>query len=359
MNPLDLLKQYGHEQLLINQDPGAAYVGIVAIHDTTLGPALGGTRLWNYGTLEEALVDALRLSRGMTYKSAVAGLPLGGGKSVIVGNPGRTDREACFRAHGRFVHTLGGRYITAADVGTSGPDMEMIRLETPHVSGLPDRSGDPSPLTAVGVYSAMKAAAKATWGKDSLAGRKVMVQGAGKVAWFLCELLKQDGAAILVSDIDDAKVRRAVADFGATAVAPEAVYGQAADIYAPCALGATLNDQTIPVLKVAIVCGAANNQLQASSHAEALASRDILYVPDYVANGGGVINICREVEGWSEARSRARAEAIYDTTLRVVAMASSQKVTTAVAADRLAEERIAAVRALRPVATLYRPTDRP
>lgn len=353
-----LLRDYQHEQLVINQDPGASYVGIVAIHDTTLGPALGGTRLWNYATLEEAVVDALRLSRGMTYKSAVAGLPLGGGKSVIVGDPRRTDREACFRAHGRFVNTLGGRYITAADVGTSGPDMEMIHLETPHVSGLPDQSGDPSPLTALGVYSAMKAAAHATWGSDALSGRRVMVQGVGKVAWFLCELLRRDGAVILVSDIDEARVRRAVVEFRATAVPVDAVYSQAADIYAPCALGATLNGTTIPVLQAAIVCGAANNQLEDLPHAEALAARGILYVPDYVANGGGVINICREVEGWSEARARSRAEAIYDTTLRVVAMASSQKVTTAVAADRLAEERIAAVRALKPV-SLYRPGSRP
>ncbi len=350
MNSHELFRQYGHEQLVINQDAGANYVGIVAIHDTTLGPALGGTRLWNYATLEEAVVDALRLSRGMTYKSAVAGLPLGGGKSVVIGEPGRTDRESCFRAHGRFVDTLGGRYITAADVGTSGPDMEFIRLETRHVAGLPDKSGDPSPLTSLGVYSAMKAAAKTRWGSDSLSGKRVMVQGAGKVAWFLCELLKREGAVIFVSDIDDAKVKRVVGDFGATAVKVDAVYAQDADVYAPCALGATLNDQTIPVLKVPVVCGGANNQLQKLEHAEALAKRDILYVPDYVANGGGVINICREVEGWSEARSRAKAEGIYDTTLRVFAIASAEKVTTAVAADRLAEQRIAAVRALKPMA---------
>lgn len=351
MNSHDLFRDFGHEQLVINQDPGASYVGIVAIHDTTLGPALGGTRLWNYATLEEAVIDALRLSRGMTYKSAIAGLPLGGGKSVVIGAPNRTDREACFRAHGRFVNTLGGRYITAADVGTSGPDMELIGLETRYVAGLPDKSGDPSPLTALGVFSAMRAAAKARWGSESLAGRKVMVQGAGKVASFLCAHLRKDGASILISDIDDAKVGRAVSEFGATAVPSEAVYDQAADVYAPCALGATLNDSTIPVLKVAIICGGANNQLQTLAHAEAIRARNILYVPDYVANGGGVINICQEIEGWSAQRARATAEAIHDTTLRVLELAQADGVTTALAANRLAEARIAAVRGLRPMGT--------
>lgn len=359
MTSFDLLKQYRHEQLVINQDPDAGYLGIIAIHDTTLGPALGGTRLWNYASLDEAVVDALRLSRGMTYKSAMAGLPLGGGKSVIVGDPNRTDREACFRSHGRFVQTLGGRYITAADVGTSGGDMELIQLETAFVSGLPDRSGDSSILTALGVYVAMKAAAKVRWGTDSLARRTVMVQGAGKVASHLAALLARDGAVLKVSDIDSAKVARITAAHGGTAVAPGAVYAEPADIYAPCALGATLNDDTIPVLRAEIVCGGANNQLAEPRHAAMLAERKVLYVPDYVANAGGVINICREVESWSEARARATAEGIYGTVLRVVEAATHAGGTTADAADRLAEERIAAVRGLRPMASLYRPTGRP
>ena len=220
MTAFDLLKEFGHEQLVISQDPGANYVGIVAIHDTTLGPALGGTRLWNYAKIEDALVDALRLARGMTYKSAVAGLPLGGGKSVVIGDPARRDREACFRAHGRFVDTLGGRYITAADVGTSSADMELIHLETEHVAGLPGQSGDPSPVTGYGVYMAMKAAAKARWGNDSLAGKRVAMQGAGKVAQYLARHLHEEGVKLLVTDIDAAKVQRFVADFGAEAVAP-------------------------------------------------------------------------------------------------------------------------------------------
>ncbi len=349
MTPFDLLKQYGHEQLLISQDPGASYVGIVAVHDTTLGPALGGTRLWNYERIEDAIVDALRLSRGMTYKSAVAGLPLGGGKSVVIGAPDRKDREACFRAHGRFVDTLGGRYITAADVGTASSDMELIHLETEHVAGLPAKSGDPSPVTGYGVYMAMKASAKVRWGTDSLAGKRVAVQGAGKVAYYLAQHLKKEGARILVTDIDAAKVQRFVADFGAESLAPDAIYDAAADVYAPCALGATLNDKTIPRLKVEIICGGANNQLGESRHAAAVEARGLFYAPDYVANGGGVINICREVQGWSEARALEQAAGIYGTVLRVAEIAGRDKVTTAEAADRLAEERLAAVRALRPV----------
>ncbi len=349
MNAFDLLSSYAHEQLVISQDPGANYVGIVAIHDTTLGPALGGTRLWNYATLEDALVDALRLARGMTYKSAVAGLPLGGGKSVIIGDPARRDREGCFRAHGRYVDTLGGRYITAADVGTTSADMEFIHLETEHVAGLPGRSGDPSPVTGYGVYMAMKAAAQTRWGKDSLAGKRIAVQGAGKVAQALAQHLRKEGAMLLVSDIDAARLQRFVAEFGAAAVAPEAIYDAAVDVYAPCALGATLNDQTIPRLKAEIVCGGANNQLAEPRHAAAVEERGIFYTPDYVANGGGVINICREIEGWSEERALEKAAGIFDTVRRVVEVAQREKVTTAAAADHLAEERLASVRALREV----------
>lgn len=349
MNSFELLSDYAHEQLVISQDPGASYVGIMAIHDTTLGPALGGTRLWNYARLEDAIVDALRLARGMTYKSAVAGLPLGGGKSVVIGDPARRDREACFRAHGRFVDTLGGRYITAADVGTTSADMEMIHLETEHVAGLPGRSGDPSPVTGYGVYMAMKAAAKGRWGADSLAGKRVVVQGAGKVAQYLGQHLHKEGAKLVVSDIDAAKVKQFVTAFGAEVVAPEAIYDVAADVYAPCALGATLNDQTIPRLKVEIICGGANNQLAEPRHAAAVEARGLFYTPDYVANGGGVINICREIEGWSEERALDKAAGIYDTVQQVVELAAREKVTTAEAADRLAEQRLAAVRALRAI----------
>jgi leucine dehydrogenase len=247
------------------------------------------------------------------------------------------------------VDTLGGRYITAADVGTSSSDMELIHLETEHVAGLPGRSGDPSPGTGYGVYVAMKAAAKVRWGKDSLAGKRVAVQGAGKVAQYLARHLHEDGAKLLVTDVDAARVQRFVADFGAEAVSPEAIYDVIADIYAPCALGATLNDQTIPRLKVEIICGGANNQLAEPRHAAVVEKRGIFYTPDYVANGGGVINICREIEGWSEERALDKAAGIYDTVQRVVEVAQREKVTTAQAADRLAEERLGAVRALRAV----------
>lgn len=347
MNAHALFQSFGHEQLLLSQDPSCGYLGIIAVHDTTLGPALGGTRLWQYGTLEEALVDALRLSRGMTYKSAVAGLALGGGKSVILGDPHREDREPLFRAHGRFVDTLGGRYITAADVGTGSSDMALIAHETRHVSGLPGSQGDPSPVTGYGVYMAMKAAARARWGNDSLAGKRVAIQGAGKVAWFLGKHLHAEGARLTVADIDADKVARFAAEYGAAVVAPEAIYDVAADVYAPCALGATLHDGTIPRLTAEVICGGANNQLAEPRHAEAVEARGLFYAPDYVANGGGVINIYGELQGWSAARALEHAGGIYDTVLRVAELSRRERITTAAAADRLAEERIAAVARLR------------
>jgi len=347
MDALDLFQRYNHEQLVFAQDPACGYVGIIAVHDTTIGPALGGTRLWNYARLEDAVVDALRLARGMTYKSAIAGLGLGGGKSVMIGDPKRRDREAMFRAHGRFVDTLGGRYITAADVGTGSADMAFIKLETDHVAGLPGTQGDPSPVTGYGVYMAMKAAAKARWGSDSLAGKRVAVQGAGKVAWFLAEHLHKEGATLLVADLDEEKVKRFVAQYRAEPVAPEAIYDVAADVYSPCALGATLNDQTIPRLKAEIVCGGANNQLAELRHAEVVEQRGIFYAPDYVANGGGVINIWGELQGWTVAQAHDHAAGIYDTVLRVAEVSQREKIPTALAADRLAEERIKAVAGLR------------
>lgn len=346
MDIFQQISSLGHEQLVLSHDPSCGYVGIIAIHDTTLGPALGGTRIWPYASSAEAITDALRLSRGMTYKSAVAGLNLGGGKAVIIGDPKRIDREAWLRAHGRFVDTLGGRYITAEDVGTSPMDMEYVRRETKHVTGLMGMSGDPSPVTGYGVYNAMRASAKEKWGSDSLAGKTVAVQGAGKVAHALMALLHKEGAKLFVTDIDAEKVKRAGTEFGATGVAPDAIYDQKAQIFSPNALGATLNDDTIPRLAAEIVCGGANNQLADTKHGDLLEQRGVLYTPDYVANGGGVINIYRELEGWPEARSRQKAGEIYDTCLRVFAIAKRDKIPTYVAADRLAEERIAAVRGL-------------
>jgi leucine dehydrogenase len=343
MDIFSSMKAYGHEQLLLSHDPSCGYFGIIAIHDTTLGPALGGTRFWQYANTDEAVTDALRLARGMTYKAAVAGINLGGGKSVIIGDNRRVDREALFRAHGRFVETLNGRYITAEDIGTSPADMEHIKLETDHVAGLLGLSGDPSPVTAYGTYVGMKAAAKARWGGDDLSGKTVAVQGVGNVAYHLCRHLHGDGVKLIVTDIRPEKVKRVVDEFGAVAVAPDAIYDQRADIYAPCALGATVNDDTIKRLRVQVIAGAANNQLAEDRHGDELERREILYAPDYVINGGGVINVYGELYRWPAERSLKKAGEIYDTLLRIFEIAKAEKIPTYRAADRLAEQRIAAV----------------
>ena len=337
---------YKHEQVSVSYEPTSGYFGIIAIHDTTLGPALGGTRFWEYRSTDEAVTDALRLARGMTYKAAVAGLNLGGGKSVIMGDNKRTDREALFRAHGRFIETLGGRYVTAEDVGTSPADMEYIRLETPHVAGLMGLSGDPSPVTAYGVYMGMKATAKVHWGTDDLSGRTILVQGAGKVAYYLSRHLHAEGARIVVTDIDGEKVKRMVEEFGARAVSPESIYDQKGDIYAPCALGATLNDDTLKRLQVEVIAGGANNQLAETRHGEMLEAKGLSYAPDYVINGGGLINVYGELHGWPEERSRKKAGEIYDTITRIFEIARRDGIPTYQAADRLAEQRIAAVKGL-------------
>jgi len=336
----------GHEQVLLSHDPSCGYFGIVAIHDTTLGPALGGTRFWQYANTDEAITDALRLARGMTYKSAVAGINLGGGKSVIIGDNKRVDREALFRAHGRFIQTLGGRYITAEDIGTSPADMEYIKLETDHVAGLLGLSGDPSPVTGYGVYVGMKAAARERWGSDRLAGKTVAVQGAGKVAYYLMQHLHAESARIIVTDIDGEKVRRAVQEFGATPVSPDVIYDQAAEIFSPNALGATINDETLPRLKVEIIAGGANNQLAEDRHGDELEKRKILYAPDYVINGGGVINVYGELHRWPVERAKKKAGEIYETLLRIFEIARRERIPTYRAADRLAEQRIAAVGSL-------------
>ena len=340
------MQTMGHEQVLLSHDPSCGYFGIIAIHDTTLGPALGGTRFWKYATTDEAITDALRLARGMTYKSAVAGINLGGGKSVIIGDNKRADREALFRAHGRFIETLGGRYITAEDIGTSPTDMEYIKLETDHVAGLLGLSGDPSPVTAYGVYVGMKAAARFRWGSDRLAGKTVAVQGAGKVAYSLMQHLHAEGSNLLVTDIDEEKVKRAVQEFGARPVPPDAIYDQEADIFSPNALGAVINDDTLPRLKVEIIAGGANNQLAEDRHGDLLEKRGILYAPDYVINGGGVINVYGELHRWPVERAKKKAGEIYETLLRIFDMAKRDKIPTYQAADRLAQQRIAAVGSL-------------
>jgi leucine dehydrogenase len=327
-----------HELLLTCADEETGYRGVIAVHNTALGPAVGGSRFWNYASEDEAITDALRLSRGMTYKNALAGLPLGGGKSVIIGDNRTRDREQIFRAHGRFVESLGGRYITAEDVGTSPADMEIVRRETRHVAGLLDRSGDPSPVTAHGVFRAMQASARIRWGADTLAGRRVAIQGLGNVGRHLARELHAAGARLVVSDTDDERVRRIVEEYGAEAVAPVEIYSVEADIFAPCALGGVLNDETIPRLKAEVIAGAANNQLLEARHGEALEARGHLYAPDYVANAGGIINGCIELLGWQPSDARRKVEEIYDTLLRVFDIAKAEAIPTYLAADRLAEE---------------------
>lgn len=344
MKVFDMLAEMGHEQIVLCSDPSCGYRGIIAVHSTRLGPALGGTRFWTYATDEEAIVDALRLSRGMTYKNAVAGLSLGGGKSIIIGDNRTKDREGIFRAHGRFVESLGGRYITAEDVGTSTKDMDYVHMETGHVAGLAGKSGDPSPVTAHGVFRAVQASANRRWGSDSLEGKTVSIQGCGNVGRYLAGELHEAGARLVVSDIDPAKVARVASATGAKVVEADAIYSVAADIFSPCALGGILNDETIPSLKVEIVAGGANNQLLEERHGDALEARGILYAPDYVANAGGVINVYGEVEGWDAQRALDKADDIYDTVLRVFEIAEAYKIPTYEAADRVAEQRLAAAR---------------
>jgi leucine dehydrogenase len=342
----DTVSKMGHEQVVLCHDASCGYRGIIAIHSTTLGPALGGTRFWQYASSDEAIVDALRLARGMTYKNAVAGLNLGGGKSVIIGDNKTTKRELIFRAHGRFVESLGGRYITAEDVGTSTHDMDFVHMDTNHVAGLAGRSGDPSPVTAHGVFRSIQASAKYRWGKDDLSGRTVSLQGCGHVGYFLAKELSDAGAKLIVTDIDVERVRRVVDDFGARGVALDEIYAAQADIFAPCALGGIINDTTLPQLKVEIVAGAANNQLLEPRHGDELEEKDILYAPDYVANAGGVINVYGELAGWDSSRALRQAAEIYDTVLHVFEIAKQDGIPTYQAADRLAERRLKSVGSL-------------
>ncbi len=336
----ELIGEQAHEQVSYMYDAESGYRGIIAIHNTTLGSALGGTRFWNYETEQEALIDVLRLSRGMTYKAAVAGLDLGGGKSVILGDNKTADREGIFRAHGRHVELMGGRYITAEDVGTSPQDMDYIRLETNHVVGLEDRFGDPSPVTAFGVYRGMKACVQFRFGSDSLADKTVAVQGLGHVGYYLCQALHEEGARLIVTDIDAEKVERVVREFGARAVDADDIYSVTADVFAPCALGAVINDDTLAVLKMEIVAGSANNQLAEDRHGDALEQRGVTYAPDYVVNGGGLISVNAELLGWSMEQAHQKAGEIYGTILGVLEIARDEGIPSYRAARRLALRRI-------------------
>ena len=330
-----------HEQVLFCQDKEVGLKAIIAVHNTVCGPALGGTRMWNYSSEEEALRDVLRLSRGMTYKNAISGLNLGGGKAVIIGDSRKDKSEALFRRFGQFVDSLAGKYITAEDVGISPQDMTWVSMETKHVSGLPGKSGDPSPVTAYGVYMGMKAAAKVQYGSDSLKGKKVAVQGVGHVGEYLVKNLQKEGAEIYITDIHEDTLKRVAKTYGATVVAPDEIYDLDVDIYAPCALGATVNDETLKRLKCSIIAGAANNQLEdEQKHGEAVREKGIIYAPDFLINAGGVMNCYGEVYNIPSDRIMGMAQDIYATTLDIITKAQKEGIPTYLAANRMAEERI-------------------
>ncbi|GGH69234.1 leucine dehydrogenase [Compostibacillus humi] len=342
------MEKDNYEQLVFCQDKNSGLKAIIAIHDTTLGPALGGARMWTYASEEEAIVDVLRLAKGMTYKNAAAGLNLGGGKAVIIGDPKRDKSEELFRAFGRFVHSLNGRYITAEDVGTTEEDMDIIHQETNFVTGISSTyegsSGNPSPVTAYGVYLGMKAAAKEAFGSDSLTGKTVAVQGVGSVAYGLCEHLYQEGANLIVTDINKEAVQRAVDNFGAKAVDPNDIYDVECDIYSPCALGATINDETIPRIKAKVIAGSANNQLKSDYHGVRLYEKGVVYAPDYIINAGGVINVADELEGYNRARVMKKVEVIYKNLTKIFDISKRNNIPPHEAADKMAEERIESIR---------------
>lgn len=348
MSVFESVSSFGHEQVSYFYDKYTGLKAIVGIHNTTLGPALGGTRMWAYATEAEALSDVLRLSRGMTYKAAVAGLNLGGGKAVIIGDAKKHKSEAYFRAYGRFIQGLDGRYITAEDVGTTVRDMDWIRQETAHVVGISESrggSGNPSPVTAMGVFEGLKASVHAQTGSDSLVGKHVAVQGVGSVGYFLVKYLKEAGAQVTVTDISADNLKRVTADFeGIEVVGADEIYGVACDVFAPCALGGVINDETLPQLKAGIVCGSANNILRdEAQHGQALMARGILYAPDYVVNAGGLINVASEREGYNRKRALAQAAAIYDVTRDILKLAREQEISPLQAANTIAEQRIESI----------------
>jgi len=358
MKIFDYMTSNGYEQLVMSTDPGAGLRAIIAIHDTTLGPACGGLRIWPYATEEEAIQDALRLARAMTYKSAAAGLPLGGGKAVIIADSRTQKTEALLRAYGRFLDTLGGRYLTTTDVGSTGRDLEEIYNETKYVVGLPTTaggSGDTSIMTGLGIYMGIKACAREVWSSDSLAGKKIAMQGFGKVATHTAHHLLKEDAHLVVSDIDEEALDRA-RDLGLKVVAPEKIYDVECDIFSPCAMGGVLNKDTIPRITSRVVAGGANNQLLTDSDGDDLHRRGILYAPDYLINAGGIINISAEVGmPYNAERAREKTERIYEIMGRIIQISKQEEITTARAADRLAEQRLASVRAIKQI---YRPNRR-
>ncbi|MBI1932083.1 MAG: Glu/Leu/Phe/Val dehydrogenase [Ignavibacteriales bacterium] len=344
MKNFDIMEKFGHEQVIFCSDKESGLKAIISIHDTTLGPAIGGTRMFNYSSFDEALNDVLRLSRGMTYKASVSGLNFGGGNAVIIGDPEKLKSERLFRTFGKFIEGLAGRYITAEDVGTTVKDMEYVLMETSFVTGISKSlggSGDPAPVSAYGVYVGMKACAKSKWGSDSLHGKKIVIQGAGRVAKYLCEHLYNEGAKITVTDIVESKIKTILESIDAEFIEPNKVYSEECDIFSPCALGAVINDTTIPQFKCEIIAGSANNQLEdENKHGAMLKDKGILYAPDYVINAGGLINVANELKGYRQDRALKQADGIYDVLTKVIKISQEQNIPTHLASNQLAEERL-------------------
>ena len=346
MNLFEHLEKYRYGEVHVRRDAESGLAAIVAIHDSRLGPALGGSRFISYAHEELALVDALRLARGMTYKAAITGLPHGGGKSVIIRPSKAFDRTALFTEFGRFIENLGGRYITAEDSGTSVADMEIVRKQTRHVTGLPPKDGgggDPSPYTALGVRRGIEACVKHALGRSSLDGVRVSIQGVGHVGYYLAKELHTLGAKLTVSDIDLARTNRVREEFGATVVPNDQIFGQDVDVFAPCALGAVLDDGTIPQIRAKIIAGAANNQLAEPRHGDALQARGIVYGPDYAINAGGLVNVAQEYAGYDEKVSHEKVLRIYDTIFEIVERAKATGVSSDKVADQIVEEKLAKV----------------
>lgn len=338
------MSSFNHEQLLFCNDNETGLKAIIAVHNTVLGPALGGTRMWTYSNEMEALNDVLRLSRGMTYKNSISGLNLGGGKAVIIGDSRSMKSEALFRRFGKFVQSLGGKYITAEDVGISPVDMTWVSMETQHVVGLPGKSGDPSPVTAYGVYVGMKAAVKEQFGSDSLSGKKISVQGVGHVGEYLVSHLTKEGAQVYITDIHEPTLKRVSEAYGAQVVGLDEIYDLDVDVYAPCALGATVNEETLNRLKCSVIAGAANNQLkQETVHGKSVMEKGMIYAPDFAINAGGVINCYSEVKGLDSKWAMSKAEEIYQTISNIVKRSKSEGTPAYQIANKMAEERIESI----------------
>ncbi len=341
---IDMMTQMNHEQLVFCNDKETGLKAIIAIHDTTLGPALGGTRMWNYDCYNDAIIDVLRLSRGMTLKAAITGLSLGGGKAVIIGDSTSDKTENMMRKFGEYVNSLGGKYITAEDVGMTALDMVNVKKETDFVTGIPIEmggGGDPSSVTAFGVYMGMKASAKYKWGSDDLISKKILVQGVGHVGEKIVKYLTEEGAKVIINDINKSNLKRVSELYNCQSFEGNLIYDLDVDIYSPCALGATINDNTINLLKCEIIAGAANNQLQDEfKHANQLQDMGILYAPDFLINAGGLINVYSEISGYNRENAINQTRKIFDTTLEIFSKAKEENITTQQAALKLAMHRI-------------------